>query len=109
MQLAFLPHSMEIMNRSRSRCRSSNPVRQPVQFHEEIIGDFAGWVYVDLEVRAHIPKHGQIGYALALYDRSTQQLTLADVQIDAPWRGQGICTKLVERILRLGRGLFTSM
>ncbi len=38
---------------------------------------------------------------IALYDRAARHLTLADVKVDAPWRGNGICSKIVERLFKL--------
>ena len=76
-----------------------------IRFREEIVGDHPGRVYIDLKVTAHAPsahlEDEQIGYALALYDKSAQNLTLADVNIDVAWRNKGLCTKLVERLFRL--------
>ena len=67
------------------------------------MNDHPGRVYIDLKVTAHAShlEDEQIGYALALYDRSTQNLTLADVNIDVAWRNKGLCTKLVEKLFRL--------
>ena len=86
------------MNRSRSR----SPRRLAVEFQTEVTGDAPGRVYIDVRVTAHIQDE-QIGYALALYDRSSQHLTLADVNIDRHWRGKGICTRLVEKLFKMVR------
>ena len=76
-----------------------------VAYRDQIVGDHPGRVYIDVKVTAHAQsshsESEQIGYALALYDRSTQNLTLADVNIDVAWRKKGLCTKLVEKLFRL--------
>ncbi len=87
------------MSRSRSRSpKQSDPLK--LEFQEHIVGDAPGRVYIDLKMTAH-NQHGQVGYALALYDRSSKHFILADVRIDIPWRGKGLCSKLVERLFRL--------
>ena len=83
------------MSRSRSPRRKSN-----LELHEHIIGDYPGRVYIDIEVTADA-KNEQIAKAIALYDRAARHLTLADVKVDAPWRGKGICSKIVERLFKL--------
>ena len=82
--------------------RSRSPKRRElnVQFQEHIVGDFPGRVYIDVEVTAHIETH-QVGYALALYNRSSEHLILADVELERYWQGKGICTRLVETLFRL--------
>ena len=87
------------MSRNRSRSpKQSDPLK--LGFQERIVGDAPGRVYIDVEVTVH-NQHGQIGYALALYNRSSKHFILADVRIDGPWRGKGICSKLVERLFQL--------
>ena len=88
--------------------RSRSPRRRDLsllEFRDQIVGDHPGRVYIDVRVTVHSQsshsESEQIGQALAHYDRSTQNLTLADVNIDVAWRNKGLCTKLVEKLFRL--------
>jgi len=100
--------SVEYILKERMRINSSrSPRKRPeIELRDNTVGDHPGRVYVDVNVTAHVRNEHledeQIAYALALYDRAKRKLTLADVNVDPPWRRKGICSKVVERLFRLG-------